>query len=63
MYSSLHALIACTTLVCTGSIGVLWFLLWLLLGFDSPATHPRISEKERKYIEASIQDYSFQQVR
>ena len=37
-----------------GSIGVLWCILWLLLGFDSPSTHPRISQFERIYIESSI---------
>ena len=40
----------------SGSLGVFWFVLWLYLGFDSPATHPRISEQERKYIETSIEE-------
>ena len=31
-----------------------WFFFWIFLGFDSPASHPRISEAERKYIESSI---------
>ncbi len=39
-----------------GGIGVIWFVLWLYLGYDSPATHPRISDKERKYIESSIKE-------
>lgn len=34
----------------TGSIGVLWCLIWYLLAFDSPETHPRISLREQKYI-------------
>ena len=38
----------------TGIIGIIWFIFWLLLGFDSPATHPRISQSEREYIETSI---------
>jgi hypothetical protein len=37
-----------------GIVGVLWFGLWLLLGFSSPSTHPRISYSERIYIETSI---------
>ncbi|XP_076257197.1 major Facilitator Superfamily Transporter 17 [Rhynchophorus ferrugineus] len=34
----------------TGSIGVLWCLIWYLLAFDSPETHPRISLREQRYI-------------
>ncbi|XP_045469677.1 sialin [Harmonia axyridis] len=34
----------------TGSLGVSWCLLWYLLAFDSPETHPRISLSEQKYI-------------
>ena len=37
-----------------GTLGTLWFIFWLFLGFDSPASHPRISLAERKYIESSI---------
>ncbi|CAG9854568.1 unnamed protein product [Phyllotreta striolata] len=34
----------------TGSIGILWCLIWYLLAFDSPETHPRISLREQQYI-------------
>ncbi|KAL1502126.1 hypothetical protein ABEB36_007318 [Hypothenemus hampei] len=34
----------------TGSIGVLWCLIWYLLAFDSPELHPRISLREQRYI-------------
>nr|XP_023012618.1 sialin [Leptinotarsa decemlineata] len=34
----------------TGSIGVLWCIIWYLLAFDSPETHPRISLREQQYI-------------
>ena len=37
-------------------VGVLWFFLWLVVGFDEPASHPRISMPERNYIESSIQE-------
>ena len=37
-----------------GVVGILWFFLWFFIGFSSPASHPRISEKEREYIETSI---------
>ena len=33
-----------------GIIGMFWFIAWSLLVFDSPSTHPRISEEEKNYI-------------
>ena len=27
-----------------GALGILWFVLWVLLCFDSPEDHPRISK-------------------
>lgn len=41
---------------CPGAIGLFWFILWSLLVFDSPNTHPRISEEEKIYINASLKD-------
>ena len=40
----------------TGSLGVVWFVLWVLLAHSSPASHPRISPAERKYIESSLEE-------
>ena len=40
-----------------GSVGVFWFIFWLFLGYSSPHSHPRISEKEIKYIEANVGSY------
>uniref|UniRef100_A0A8C3MN96 Vesicular glutamate transporter 1 n=1 Tax=Geospiza parvula TaxID=87175 RepID=A0A8C3MN96_GEOPR len=37
-----------------GSFGVLWYLFWVLVSYESPAQHPTISPEERKYIEESI---------
>ena len=37
-----------------GAVGILWFFLWFFVAFSSPASHPRISEEEREYIETSI---------
>ena len=37
-----------------GIFGILWFLVWTVLAFNSPADHPRISDKERDYIESSL---------
>ncbi|XP_077994431.1 sialin-like [Glandiceps talaboti] len=34
----------------SGGIGLTWVIGWILLGYDSPEKHPRISESERKYI-------------
>ena len=49
-------------LLITGIIGIIWFIFWLLLGFDSPATHPRISQSERKYIETSISEAKVEEI-
>lgn len=38
----------------SGALGTLWFILWWLLVYDSPAEHPRISIEERDYIIKSI---------
>ena len=32
----------------------MWFLLWMIVGFSEPASHPRISKTELSYIESSI---------
>ncbi|RZC22697.1 inorganic phosphate cotransporter, partial [Asbolus verrucosus] len=37
-----------------GSLGLLWVVLWIFLGSDSPADHKSISEEERNYIEVSL---------
>ncbi|XP_016408378.1 vesicular glutamate transporter 3 [Sinocyclocheilus rhinocerous] len=37
-----------------GVFGIIWYIFWLLLAYNSPAIHPTISEEERTYIETSI---------
>ncbi|XP_053950346.1 sialin isoform X2 [Anastrepha ludens] len=37
-----------------GLLGIVWFAFWMYLVYDSPRKHPRISFKERDYIERSI---------
>ncbi|KAK3872158.1 hypothetical protein Pcinc_022759 [Petrolisthes cinctipes] len=37
-----------------GGLSLLWYILWMIFVFDSPAQHPRISRSERKYIEESL---------
>lgn len=39
-----------------GSAGIIWYIAWLLLVFNTPADHPRISPKEQHYIEAAIKE-------
>lgn len=38
----------------TGTLGCIWFVFWMLLCYDSPAKHPRISPQERAFIENAI---------
>ncbi|XP_065897728.1 sialin-like [Dysidea avara] len=40
---------------CFGCAGVVWFVAWLFLVFDTPASHPRISPEEQHYIEVAIE--------
>ncbi|XP_061679640.1 vesicular glutamate transporter 3 isoform X2 [Syngnathoides biaculeatus] len=37
-----------------GVFGILWYVLWLLLAYGSPAVHPTITDEERTYIESTI---------
>ncbi|XP_077286256.1 na[+]-dependent inorganic phosphate cotransporter [Arctopsyche grandis] len=38
----------------SGILGTIWFILWWCLVYDSPAEHPRITDKERDHIEKQI---------
>ncbi|XP_076175055.1 putative inorganic phosphate cotransporter isoform X2 [Ptiloglossa arizonensis] len=33
-----------------GSIGVVWFLIWLVTCYNNPDTHPYISEREKNFL-------------
>ncbi|KAL9881863.1 major facilitator superfamily transporter 10 isoform 2-T2 [Glossina fuscipes fuscipes] len=37
-----------------GAMGLIWFIFWMFLVYDKPSMHPRISTKERMYIENSM---------
>ncbi|XP_047119767.1 putative inorganic phosphate cotransporter isoform X1 [Schistocerca piceifrons] len=37
-----------------GGIGVLWFILWQLLCYSDPNSHPFISDEEKKYLNETI---------
>jgi Na+/melibiose symporter-like transporter len=38
----------------TGVIGVVWFITWWFMVYDSPEQHPHISEKEKTYIQNKL---------
>ncbi|XP_043785002.1 sialin-like isoform X3 [Apis laboriosa] len=38
----------------TGSIGMIWCFFWYFFAFDTPASHPRISQQELRYIQGSV---------
>lgn len=37
-----------------GSFGLVWYVFWVLVSYESPAAHPTITDEERTYIEESI---------
>lgn len=38
-----------------GSLGIVWYVFWLLFVFDTPAKHPTIDPQERAYIESLVE--------
>ncbi|XP_071504440.1 sialin-like [Diadema antillarum] len=38
----------------TGSLNIVWCIGWLSLVYDSPSSHPRISDTERDYITKAV---------
>ncbi|XP_048585459.1 vesicular glutamate transporter 1 isoform X2 [Nematostella vectensis] len=36
---------------CFGAFGVLWYIMWVLLAYETPSFHPSISDEEREFIE------------
>ena len=39
-----------------GGLAVVWFVAWIFLVYDTPASHPRISFEEKNYIISQIGD-------
>ena len=37
-----------------GGLSMAWFVAWMLLVFETPENHPRISESEKTYIQQSL---------
>lgn len=42
-----------------GFLGILWYILWAFIIYDTPSTHPGITSRERNYIEKSIAEKPF----
>lgn len=53
MYECVNSPVA-TVVLWKGVFGILWYTLWLLLAYGSPADHPTITDEERTYIESTI---------
>ncbi|XP_068711966.1 vesicular glutamate transporter 3-like [Montipora foliosa] len=43
---------------CFGLFGMVWYVLWLMVVYESPATHPTISIEEKTLIQTSALDLS-----
>ena len=43
-----------------GTMSILWYVIWEIFVYESPAVHPTISENERNYIEYSIADHKIE---
>ncbi|XP_012271666.1 putative inorganic phosphate cotransporter isoform X2 [Orussus abietinus] len=43
-----------------GSVGVLWFLVWVLVCYNNPNEHPFISESEKKYLHERMSEHTHQ---
>ncbi|XP_012688549.1 vesicular glutamate transporter 2.2 [Clupea harengus] len=37
-----------------GCFGIVWYMFWILVSYESPADHPTITAEERTFIEESI---------
>lgn len=37
-----------------GGASIMWFLLWCILCYNDPSSHPFISEKEKLYLKETI---------
>lgn len=45
-----------------GAFGVLWFIVWTLLCFSSPADHPFISEEEKKLLHDAMSEHTHKNI-
>ena len=44
--------------VLTGVFGMVWYVIWLMVVYDSPAAHPTISAEEKSLIQHTAIDLS-----
>jgi len=42
------------SILTSGAQGVLWFIVWTMFIYETPAKHPRISLDEKDYIETAL---------
>lgn len=42
-----------------GALGIIWFILWVLLCYSDPQSHPFISDKEKEYLNRELCKYAF----
>jgi len=40
---------------CFGGMGIVWYIAWVMIVHSTPAQHPSISKRERKYIEQNVE--------
>ncbi|KAL1464945.1 hypothetical protein WDU94_004545 [Cyamophila willieti] len=40
----------------TGTLGVLWYMAWMYVVYDTPDQHPRITVEEKEYIQSALGD-------
>ena len=38
-----------------GTLGIVWYVFWLFLIYDTPEEHPTIDPMEKAYIEACVE--------
>lgn len=55
-YSFISCIVYFSIIWHSGVLGIIWFVFWLYLAYDSPAKHPRVSKAERLHIESTIED-------
>lgn len=44
-----------------GALGIIWFVFWTVLCYSTPATHPFITEKEKKYLHETMAEHTNKQ--
>lgn len=46
-----------------GGLGIVWYVLWLILCYNSPSSHPFITEEEKSYLAEKLPGISKQGVK